>query len=200
MDVRQAPGGSPGHKRVGRWCVTVVCAALLMACSPEYNWRDAPVVDGQFRAQLPAKPSTLSRSIQLEDVAVEMTMVGARVGETAFTVAVVPAPAADPLLLKPTDDRYLRMMRDQMLRNIGASAQTPSRAVDVPLVDATGERVGVLSGLAVEAEGGGSHAGERLQGLFVRGRDVALQAMIMGPPVSTEQSRHFFDSIRIVRR
>ena len=180
--------------------MTVAWVMLLAACSPEFNWRQAPVAGGQFQAQLPAKPATMTRSIHLEDIAVEMTMVGARVGETAFTVAIVPAPVTDPMLQVPADDRYLRMMRGQMLRNIGAPPQTPGRPVDVALVDAQGSRVGVLSGLAVEAEGSGSHAGERLQGLFVRGRDVALQAMIMGPPVAPEQSRHFFDSIRIVRR
>lgn len=149
--------------------------------------------------QLPDKPSTMSRPIHLERLPVTMTMVGARVGETAFTAALVPAGDV-PQAGAATEDRLLRSMREQMLRNIGAPVDSPTRAVRVPLIEPDGRRVGDLPGIAIDAGGTGAHAGSRLQAVFVRSPGHAFQAMVIGPPVDEAQVRHFLDSFQVVRR
>jgi len=41
----------------------LLASALLAGCNPAYNWRDYTSEDGRFKALFPAKPATLTRTV-----------------------------------------------------------------------------------------------------------------------------------------
>ena len=183
--------------RVLRRCLQAGTAAigllLLMACSPEYDWRDVHAPGGEYQVQLPARPVSMTRRIHLESDEVEMSMQGARVNDNAFTVAEVPVSGLPP-------QHILQLMREQMLRNIGAPDSLPPQEIVIDLVDAAGMKVGTAPAQAVSARGTGKHADMELRARFVLWRGHALQAVAIGPTLDSEQAGHFLESFRLVRR
>jgi hypothetical protein len=130
-----------------------------------------------------------------------MTMQGAKVRESAFTVATVPLPPQDPKAgngqgLPP--ERVLAAMREQMLRNIGAAAGLPLKAADVVIVNRDGLKTGTMQLQSVSATGAGRHAATQLQGRFGLWRGHALQIVAVGEDLDPEQAAHFLDSLRLV--
>jgi hypothetical protein len=192
----------PGASRSWRAMLAAFAASLLLlaACSPEYDWRDVRGPGGEYWVQLPARPATMTRRIHLEGLEVEMTMQGARVGERAFTVAVVPLPGPDAEAAGMTSERILAAMREQMLRNIGAPPTSPTQAVAVPLVGADGREVGKTQLQAVSARGSGAHAAIELHGRFGIFQGRALQIVGVGPQLDPQQTEHFLNSLRLVQR
>jgi hypothetical protein len=191
----------PGVGRRWRSVVAALAATLLLAaCAPDYDWRDVRGPNGDYWVQLPARPATMTRRIHLEGVEVEMTMQGAKVGDSAFTVAVVPLPTPDAEAAGMTPDRMLAAMREQMLRNIGAPPATPTHPVSVRLVDADGRETGKAQLQAVTARGDGKHAGMTLSGCFGLWQGHAVQIVGMGPDLDPEQTAYFLESLRLVAR
>ncbi|WP_258129473.1 hypothetical protein [Achromobacter anxifer] len=73
--------------------------ALLMACSPSYNWREVDVADGHVRAAFPDRVSTDTRDLKLDTHTLSFTLASATVGEAVFAVGSAPLPseiAKDP--------------------------------------------------------------------------------------------------------
>ena len=209
VSTKSCPGDRPagGFRPAGRVrlraAIAVVAATLsaLAGCSPDFDWRELPAPGGEYRVQLPGRPAVMTRPIHLEGIPVEMTMQGARVGETSFTVAVVPLPgsgAAGSSAAVVGPDRVVAAMRAQMLRNIGAAPETPAREVEVDLIDADGRRVGRLAMQAVAADGVGRHAGTHLEARFGHWQGRALQAVVAGPPVAAAEVEQFFGSLRLL--
>jgi hypothetical protein len=193
--------GSSGSFGCLRIVIAAVAATLfLAACAPEYDWRDVRGPGGDYWVQLPARPVILTRRIHLESHEVQMTMQGAKVRDNAFTVALVPLPAPDAEAAGMTPERLLAAMREQMLRNIGASPSTPTRAVAVGLVDAEGRKAGQTQLQAVSARGAGRHADMQLHGRFGLWQGHALQIVGVGPELDPQQTEHFLDSLRLVKR
>lgn len=188
---------------LGRWRVLLagLAAALLLAgCAPEYDWRDVRGPGGDYWVQLPSRPATMTRRIHLEGAEVEMTMQGAKVGERSFTVASVPLPASAAEAAGMTPERMLVAMREQMLRNIGAPPTTPTQAVAVRLVDADGRDAGKTQLQSVSAGGTGKHAHMELHGRFGLWQGHALQIVVIGPQPDPQQTEHFLESLRLVKR
>jgi hypothetical protein len=172
----------------------------LAACSPAYDWRDIRGPGGDYWVQLPARPAVLTRRIHLEGIEVEMTMQGAKVDENAFTIGLVPLPSASAEAAGMSAERILAAMREQMLRNIGASPATPSTSVEVDLVDLDAKKIGTTRLQAVSAGGSGRHSAMRLYGRFGIWQGHAVQVVAIGPELDPEQAEHFLSSLRLVRR
>lgn len=171
--------------------------ALLGACSPRLNWREAQSPGGEIRMQLPGRPASMTRRIHLRHEEIEMTMIGAEVEGLAFTAGLVrgaPGESAAEVA------RHLDDMREQMLRNIAAASGAPTRdtPVRIPVVDEGGTARGQREATAVDAQGTGPHDGVRLQGRFFVARRLAAQAIVVGRTFDDEAARHYFDSLRIV--
>ncbi len=76
-----------------------IVLALLAACGPVFNWREAPIVGTSLVALFPCKPQSASRIAALGGKDVELTMTGC---DTAgVTLAVGHATIADPALRDP---------------------------------------------------------------------------------------------------
>jgi hypothetical protein len=91
-------------------------------------------------------------------------------------------------------------MREQMLRNIGAPAATPTHEVDVDLVDASGRKLGQAQLQAVDTRGTGKNAGMEMHARFGVWQGHALQIVAIGPQLEAEQTEQFLNSLRLVKR
>lgn len=148
-----------------------VCA--LAACSPTYNWRDYTSPDARYRVTFPGKPSSATRSIDLDGLQVSMTMTAAEVEGATFAVGAAEAPDA------ARAQAALAAMKLALLRNIGAplpGAQAPG-APGTTRVDATGTGQGRPMRLVGRFEARGT----RFYQVIVIGRDKTV------PPEQIEQ-------------
>ncbi len=91
---------------------------LLSACSPSLNWRQVEGVDAPFVVLMPAKPSTLSRPIDLDGLPVTMSMTAAKVDGVTFAVGVIVLPDA---ALAP---KALQAMKLALVRNINGNIES----------------------------------------------------------------------------
>lgn len=190
--------GAAGHagQRVARAkvaarmtvCVVIACAAG--GCTPEYNWRELRPADAHWVAMLPAKPATATRDIRLGELPVKMTMHGAKVHDTAFTVAEAPLPAAgDPAAA-------VAAMREALVRNIGGK-ETAAAPVPIPVEATAGGPARTAAGVALEAAGSIRGKPARLQARIVAHDGRAYQALVVGTDLDPEQAKTFLESFRL---
>jgi hypothetical protein len=150
----------------------LLAGALLAGCNPAYNWRDHTSEDGRFKALFPAKPATLTRTVDLNGLQVEMTMTAAKADNTTFAVGTAVAPDA------ARAQAALPAMRLALLRNIGA-----------PDAAATGD-------LNVDVTGAGQGTPMHLSGRFAVKGNRVYQVIVLGPAGKTppEQVEQFLTS------
>ena len=84
-------------------------ALLVLACSPDLDWRELKSADGGFEAVLPAKLRYEVRTLGAP--AVTMHLWSARAANSVFGVGYADYPAVDAALLDGT--------RDALVKNIG---------------------------------------------------------------------------------
>jgi hypothetical protein len=137
----------------------------------------------------------MTRAINLDGLALEMTMHGAQAREVAYTVGTVVLPDASAA----TRERVLAAMRIAMVRNIGG-AERASRPVEVARVDPSGQRIGVVAATEVEADGRMRDRDATLIARFVAVDGRAWQAVVLGAAPEREQAALFLESLKLVRR
>ena len=193
MQVFGLPPQAP-RSRAARAASAVLATMLaaLSACSPAYDWRESRTDDAHWLVLLPGRPATATRDIRLGDMPVKMTMQGARVGDTAFTVAEAELPddSAD------TRARAVAAMREALVRNI-AGHETAAAAATITRVDASGRSIGTVAALAIEATGQVRGAPATLMARLAARDRLAVQALVVGPDLDREQAATFFDSLRL---
>ena len=103
----------------------LAAACVFSACSPKFDWRDYRSADAPYSALFPGKPSTHTRTIDLDGLQVSMTMAASNVDGNTFAVgsATLPDAAKAPAALVA--------MRTALIKNIGAADQ----AVAAPASD-----------------------------------------------------------------
>lgn len=176
-----------------RFATFLVACAALTACTPRHDWREIRADDDHYLAPMPARPDRMTRPIDLDGLAVSMTMQGARVEGVAFVVGAVRLPD-DSVAVR---ERALAAMRTAMVRNIRGN-ESRADAVAVPVVDASGGVAGSAPGWRIEATG---RAGERevvMHALFASRGGRAWQAVVLGPEPDADAVRHFLDGFRVV--
>ncbi|RJF97473.1 hypothetical protein [Noviherbaspirillum saxi] len=100
-----------------RKAACIAAAALLLACSPKYDWREVRSPDANFQALFPGKPSSHSRAINLDGIQVTMTMTAADVDGASFAVG--SATLADAAQAAAA----LTAMKTAMIRNMGGTVR-----------------------------------------------------------------------------
>lgn len=80
-----------------QWSVGAAVCALLMACSPKYDWRTVRSNEGAYVVEYPAKPTADARPITINGQRLPMTMQAASIDGTLFAIGVVELPADDPV-------------------------------------------------------------------------------------------------------
>jgi len=197
--LRRAPGVLAGGRRAGgpraaALALRVFVAALalaggLAACSPTYDWRAVTNNASGYSVDLPAKPRSDQREVEIDGTPMHMHMQMAEVDDVLFVVGTVQLPDDRP----ETQQRALAFLRAGLARNVGAAPD--ARDVAVPV--ATGGSVG---GIEMRLSG---KAGEKAESRTIHARLVAkgaraYEVAIVGraePPV--EQVDQFFQSFRL---
>jgi len=180
--------------RPGPLATAALAAWLLSGCAPEYNWREVLGPDQSYRVMLPGKPASMTRQIRLEDVEVSMTMQGAQVGDTSFTVAVASLPDDRP----ETREKARAAMRAGMLRNI-AGTERSAQPVSVQVVNPAGAALGREAGVRIEADGSAKGGAIQMMAGFTARGTRAYQWVVVGPQPVREQAQTFLDSFRLVQ-
>jgi hypothetical protein len=160
----------------------LVCA-LLGACSPKYNWRDYASPDAPYRVMFPAKPASVTRTIDLDGKQVSMTMTAADIDGATFAVGAAEAPD------EAQAQAALPAMMRALLRNIGAGdSQARLHA------GADGRTVG-----EVDATGKSNGAPVRLVGRFEARGKRFYQVIVLGKPdaMPSEQVEQFLSSFTL---
>ncbi|WP_254926232.1 hypothetical protein [Bordetella genomosp. 11] len=160
-------GGKTARRSSRRAACVALCALLLAACSPTYNWREVLIADGAARATFPDRPATDTRDIRLGGRDLRFSLTSARVGDAVFAVGYAPLPpalAADPAGQRELADALVRAL----YANLGAEppATPPAYGTDIEVRGHAGGRpvwalgrVWVQGGLLVEAVATGSEKG-----------------------------------------
>lgn len=66
--------------------------ALLLGCTPEFNWRELSVADDHVVLAFPAKVQTEQRQLQIDDYKLVFSLSAANVGPAVFAVGYAPLP------------------------------------------------------------------------------------------------------------
>lgn len=188
---RRLPGAGRQRRRAAAGLAALALAAA--ACTPTWNWREVRPSGGGYAVLLPGKPASASRPIDLDGLPVTMTMTGARVGETMFTVGAVQLPDGAPA----TREKATAAMRTAMVRNIGGR-ESAHAGLALAVLDAGGREVARQPGVRIDAEGRVGDRPMHLAAQFVARGDRAWQAVVMGREADPEHARQFLDSFRIV--
>jgi hypothetical protein len=91
-------------------------AAVLGACSPAIEWREFRWEEGGFAALLPARPSKETRSVQLGEVALKLTLFRTEPGGAAVAVGFAELPSE---LSATARLALLARARDAFFANVG---------------------------------------------------------------------------------
>jgi hypothetical protein len=144
-----------------------LCAMLLGACTPTYNWREVAIADGAARAAFPARVATDTRDITLAGHSLRFSLTSARVGDAVFAVGYAPLPGS--LAADPSRQRDLAAaLVHSLYENLHAAppAAPPAYGTDIEIRGQAGGhpvwalgRVWVSGGMLVEAVATGSEKG-----------------------------------------
>ena len=68
------------------------CLALLVGCTPEYNWRESMVADDRGVIMFPSRTKTEQRQIDVDGAPATFSLTSSAVGDAVFSVGYVPLP------------------------------------------------------------------------------------------------------------
>ena len=164
----------------------IACLAgvlLLSACSPKYNWREVRGTGAPFTVMLPAKPASHARLIDLDGIAVTMTMTAAEVDGVTFAVGAAALPDTTQ------SQQALNAMKNGLVRNINGTIreEKSSPAGTTPIT------------ITLEASSPPTQNSQRLLlARFVAKGEHVYQVIVAGEEqaVSREEADTFFASFK----
>ncbi len=108
-------------KRLGFWLLGLVLA-LLLGCSPEFNWREMGVAEDRAILAFPAKVQTEQRPIQIDGQILAFSLSAANVGPAVFAVGFAALP-------EDMNESAQQSLKRALLTSLFAtSGQTPTQA------------------------------------------------------------------------
>lgn len=194
-----------------RWrqlSLLIIAPFLLTGCSPGFDWRVVRPDLAPFMIDLPAKPASLTRAINLDGLPVEMEMHGARVGNLNFTAAWARLPETPPdtPAQTQTEDpaepsaalavKALTAMQQGMVNNIDGNI-TEQREQNLPLVNSLGEQAGLIPGTFIDVVGSAGGKPVRMQAIFVSLNRILVQFVVLGTDWSDDAAAVFLESVRL---
>lgn len=172
-----------------RLAVCGLAAGALLACTPTYDWRTVMNNDSGYTVDLPARPGTDDRRVDIDGTSMQMHMQTAEADQTVFAVGTLTLPASDPQL----QQKALDFLRNGMAHNVGMAPN--GRVVQIPL--AAG---GAVPGFEMTLSG---KAGPKQEPrtihvrLVARGTHVYQAAVIASKEPAPEQIDQFFGSFKL---
>jgi hypothetical protein len=167
----------------------VAASIALAACSPTFNWRDAPVGDAGVIVLLPCKPDHATRQVPLGSEAVPVDMAGCKAGGATFAVAHATASSAEQA------ESWMRAWRTATRTQLATKRVVEAPAA-VPRAAASPAPARLdTQGPPAESRDEAAHvlwfAQQRPDGMAI------YQATVLGSPSSSEALTTFFEGIRI---
>jgi hypothetical protein len=158
---------------------TLLLLTLLAGCTPGHDWREVRGSDATFAVLMPAKPSTLTRQIDLDGVNVSMTMMAAEIDTVTYAVGSVEL--ADEGAAKIA----VLAMKTAMVRNINGTVLHEKSAGSTTDLEASGKS--------------NSGAPRLLIARFVSNNQRAYQIIVTGPAkaIAREQVDTFMTSFKL---
>lgn len=167
----------------------LLCASLVAACSPAYNWRTVTDAAEGYAIDLPAKPTIDERSVDIAGATLPMHVRAARAEDAVFSIASIDLPRDDAQLRQSVVDA----LRRALARNVQA---TPiEHPVTVPMTQG-----GAAQAVEVVATGkaGDAHEQRTIHAwITANGRHVYQAAVIAAHAPPQEQSEQFFGSLKL---
>ena len=162
----------------------------LAACSPKFNWRDYSSQDAPFSVMFPDKPTSHTRSIDLDGMKVDMTMTAAQVDGNMFAVGTAEAPDAEHA------EAALAAMKTALIKNIGATIHSEKSG---KASAASGARVARSAAIDIDASGVQNGQRMRLVGHFESRNKRFYQVIVMGKEkeLSKENVEMFMSSFKL---
>ncbi len=145
--------------------------------------------DNGYTIDLPAKPSSDERQIDIGGIPMTMKMQIAEAGHSVFAVGTVVLPSDDPQMQRTA----LEFLRSGLARNVGATPD--AHATQIPLA-AGGQVLGIEMTYSGKA---GANQEQRVihARLVARGRHVYQAAIIGSKEPPQEQIDQFFSSFKL---
>jgi hypothetical protein len=150
------------------FAIGLAATLLLLGCNPTYNWRDYSSPEAPYRIMFPAKPTTYTRSVDLDGMQVEMTMTAAEVEGVMFAVGTGVAP--DPAQAQAA----VAAMKTALVRNIGARVERESTAAAGNQAAVDIDALGSANGQPMKLRGHFEARGKRFYQVIVMGRAKAV--------------------------
>jgi hypothetical protein len=161
-----------------------VTLAMLVACTPTFNWREVRAESMPLKAMLPCKPDKTTRTVTMAGREVELRVLGCDAGGATF--AILSGDVADPLRSAAVLGRW-KAATLSGLRGADTSEQPflPSGAM------ALAQSVRVTA-TGVQADGGKVQV---QSAYFARGSQV-VQAVVFATQLPVEPAATFFAGLR----
>jgi hypothetical protein len=173
-----------------RTAACIAATALLLACSPKYDWREIHSADANFTAMFPGKPASHSRPVNLNGTQVTMSMTAAEVDGVTFAVG--SAVLADPTQAQTA----LLAMKTALTRNMAGTVRY-DKPVATPANPGMTE-IEVASPAGTGASSGAGGQPRLLVARFSARERRVYQLVVVGAEkdVSREQVDTFFSSFK----
>jgi hypothetical protein len=170
--------------------IGALAGLALAACSPQFNWRDYSSTDAPFRVMFPDKPSSHTRSIDLNGLKVDMTMTAAQVDGSTFAVGTAEAPDADQA------EAALVAMKTALIKNIGATVNSEKVGKSSVVTGASSARSAAID---IRATGSQNGVPMILVGHFESRNKRFYQVIVMGKEkeLSKENIDMFMSSFKL---
>ncbi|MFC4708566.1 MULTISPECIES: hypothetical protein [Paraburkholderia] len=163
--------------------------APLIACSPTYDWRTISNNASGYSVDMPAKPGSDERSLDVAGTPMRMRVQTAEVSGAVFVVGTLELPDAQPA----TQQKALAYLSAGLAHNVGATPKTHSVAVPV-------EAGGSVEGIDMELAGkaGAKEEQRTIHARLVAKGTHAYQLAIVGrEQPAPEQVDQFFQSFKL---
>lgn len=162
--------------------IAALLVILLSACTPSHDWREIHGDTAPFSVLLPAKPSSQTRQITLDGMAVTMTMTAVEVDHVTYAVGSVALP--DAVAAK----KAMLAMKAALVSHVGG-AVSKEVVVDTPADN------------HIDLEAAGTPKGEPrvVVARFAAHGNNAYQAIVTGPEkfISRDHIDTFITSFKV---
>ena len=170
----------------------VLClSALVVACSPTFNWRNVSLDAAALQAQLPCKPERAERQVPLTPSGTTLRLMSCEAGGITFALAWAQlAPAED---MKQVLDHWQQAGWGS-LRQPAVPASGPPAGWQVwPVQVAGAQHLRAWKGPGLD------HQGRALQArqLYFAQGGMAYQAAVYGPALTEVGVAPFFEALRL---
>ena len=175
-------GAAARHTSFG---AAVMCAAMLVGCSPALDWREINPEDSGASALFPCRPENRVRQVNLSGVAMEMHLASCTAAGSNYALSHVDV--VDPLKVAPVLQELQRLAAN----NVGG-APSASGPYNVPGMAPSEWAMR----LVVKGSRGDGASIEADAVFFARG-SVVYQATAVGSRLDEEATDTFFASLKV---